>query len=103
MLVVPEALKSPLFMQYRENMPFNDNPFRPCPMLENPEYIKKMVEASGAKSTDLISPEPVDDLIAKTVPYAERWKEKADELWENRKAEKEAILAAREEKYGKAQ
>ncbi len=31
-----EALQSPLFMAYHNNMPFNDNMLRPCPMLENP-------------------------------------------------------------------
>ena len=33
-----EALKSPLFMAYKEGQPFNDNHLRPCPMLENPEH-----------------------------------------------------------------
>ncbi len=77
-----ECLQQPLFMQYHDTMPFNDNMFRPCPMLENPAYIKKMVDASGAHSTDMQAEEPVDDLIAKTVPYATAWKETADKLWE---------------------
>ena len=82
-----ECLQQPLFMQYHNNMPFNDNMLRPCPMLENPERLRKMVHESGAKSTDMTSPEPVDDLCNKTTPYAERWEKKADELWkENRKA-----------------
>ncbi len=82
-----ECLQQPLFMQYHDNMPFNDNMLRPCPMLENPEKLRKMVHESGAKSTDMTSPEPVDELCDKTTPYADRWKQKADELWaENRKA-----------------
>ncbi len=32
-----EALQSPLFMQYKENQPFNENHLRPCPVLDNPE------------------------------------------------------------------
>lgn len=85
-----ECLQQPLFMQYHNNMPFNDNMLRPCPMLENPERLRKMVHESGAKSTDMTSPEPVDDLCNKTTPYAERWEKKADELWkENRKAKEE--------------
>ena len=47
-----EALKTPLFMQYYKNQPFNDNHLRPCPMLENPDMLRKMVAQSGAKSTD---------------------------------------------------
>ena len=59
-------------------------------MLENPERLRKMVHESGAKSTDMTSPEPVDDLCNKTTPYADRWKVRADELWaENRKVKEE--------------
>lgn len=88
-----ECLQQSLFMQYHNNMPFNDNMLRPCPMLENPERLRKMVHESGAKSTDMTSPEPVDDLCNKTTPYAERWEKKADELWkENRKAKEEKSI-----------
>ena len=88
-----ECLQQPLFMQYHNNMPFNDNMLRPCPMLENPERLRKMVHESGAKSTDMTSPEPVDDLCNKTTPYAERWEKKADELWkENRRAKEEKSI-----------
>ena len=97
-----ECLQSPLFMQYHDTMPFNDNQLRPCPMLENPEYIKKMVDASGAHSTDFMSPESVDELVAKTKPYADTWKPKADELWAARQEEIEQKIKEREEKYGPA-
>ncbi len=76
-----ECLQSPLFMQYHDTMPFNDNMFRPCPMLENPQYIEKMVNATEARSTDMVAEEPVEDLTAKTKPYAETWRPKAEELW----------------------
>lgn len=92
-----ECLQQPLFMAYKNNMPFNDNMFRPCPMLENPEFIQRMVKETGAKSTDMISPENVDDLIGKTTPYADNWKEKADKLWTERSAERDAAKKAHEE------
>ena len=76
-----EALKSPLFMAYKEGQPFNDNMLRPCPMLENPEKLRAMVKATGAVSTDYESPEDVDHLCDKTTPYAANWTPKADELW----------------------
>ncbi len=76
-----EALKRPLFMAYKEGQPFNDNMLRPCPMLENPECLLNMVKNSGAHSTDMQSPENIDDLYAKCKPYADRWAPKADELW----------------------
>lgn len=76
-----DALKSPLFMAYHDNQPFNDNMLRPCPMLENPEKLRAMVKSTGAVNTDYQSPESADHLCDKTVPYAESWKETADRLW----------------------
>lgn len=76
-----EALKSPLFMAYRDNQPFNENMLQPCPMLENPEKLRAIVKAAGAVSTDYQSPESADHLCDKTTPYAEEWKETADRLW----------------------
>ena len=76
-----DALKSPLFMAYHDGQPFNENMLRPCPMLENPECLRKMVKTTGAKSTDLQSPETVDHLCDKCGPYAQSWAETADQLW----------------------
>ena len=76
-----DALKSPLFMAYHDNQPFNDNMLRPCPMLENPEKLRAMVKATGAVNTDYQSPESVDHLCDKTMPYADNWKGTADKLW----------------------
>ena len=75
-----EALKSPLFMAYHDGQPFNDNMLRPCPMLENPEKLRDMVKKSGAKSTDMQSPEDVDNLYGKCKPYADKWTSTADRL-----------------------
>ncbi len=97
-----ECLHSPLFMQYHQNQPFNGNQFQPCPMLENPQQIKAMVERSGAHSTDMQAVEPVDDLIAKTVPYAEDWAPVATKLWDERTVEVNEIKKKRAEKYGDA-
>jgi len=77
-----ECLKQPIFREYQANQPFNENHLRPCPMLENPEKIAKIVHASGAHSTDMTDPENVDDLSAKVKPYADAWKPEADKLWE---------------------
>ena len=76
-----EALKSPLFMAYHDGQPFNGNMLRPCPMLENPEKLRKMVHDTGAVSTDYESPENVDPLCDRTTPYAEAWQPQADKLW----------------------
>ena len=76
-----EALKQPLFMAYRDRQPFNDNHLRPCPMLENPEILQDMIKETGAKSTDLQSPESAEHLCSKCEAYACEWKETADRLW----------------------
>ena len=77
-----DALRQPLFMAYRDGQPFNDNQLRPCPMLENPELLREMVHKTGAKSTDLQSPESVDHLCDKCENYAENWAGKAKEIWD---------------------
>ena len=84
-----DIMRSPLFMAYHDNQPFNDNMLRPCPMLENPEKLRKMVEESGAHSTDLESPESAEHLCEKCDHYASEWKTKADELWKENRAKKE--------------
>ena len=76
-----EAYKSPLFMAYKEGQPFNGNLLQPCPMLENPDCLRDMVQRSGAHSTDMESPEEIEKLHDKCVPYAENWAETADKLW----------------------
>ena len=76
-----ECLQQPLFKEYHKAQPFNKNHLRPCPMLENPQILKEMVKRTGAKSTDLQSPEAVDHLCDKCEPYAKNWQPMADELW----------------------
>lgn len=76
-----ECYQSPLFMAYRRSQPFNDNMLRPCPVLDNPGRLTQIVEESGARSTDLESPERACDYCNRCVPAAEKWAPVADELW----------------------
>ena len=89
-----ESLRSPLFQAYHDGQPFNENMMQPCPMLENPEKLRAMVAKTGAKSTDMQSPETVEHLCAKCDSYAACWKPKAEEIWEARNAEKAAETKA---------
>ena len=77
-----ECLRAPLFMAYHDGQPFNDNMLRPCPMLENPEKLREMVERTGAHSTNLEGAETVEQLCARCKAYAEHWSPVADKLWE---------------------
>ncbi len=90
-----DCLRQPLFMKYRENQPFNENMLRPCPMLENPEFLQKIVRESGAHSTDMTSPESAEHLCDKCVPYAKEWQPRADALWEAEEVEKAKEKAAK--------
>jgi len=76
-----EALRSPLFMQYHDNQPFNENMLRPCPVLDNTGKLAEMVENSGAHSTDVIAPEAAGDYCGKCAERAADWAPVADELW----------------------
>ncbi|MBQ3661638.1 MAG: radical SAM protein [Firmicutes bacterium] len=76
-----EAYQSPLFMGYRHNQPFNDNMLRPCPVLDNPGYLTKIVEESGAESTDYSDKETAKEYSDKCVHVAERWKPVSEKLW----------------------
>jgi MoaA/NifB/PqqE/SkfB family radical SAM enzyme len=76
-----EALRSPLFMQYHDNQPFNENMLRPCPVLDNTGKLAEMVEKSGAHSTDAVAPEPASDYCGKCAERAAQWAPVADELW----------------------
>lgn len=78
-----DALRSPLFMEYKKNQPFNRNHLRPCPLLDNPEKLREMVHHSQAHSTEMLAPESVEDLTAKTQAAAEDWADTAKRIWED--------------------
>ena len=78
---VLEALKSPLFMEYHKGQPFNNNHLRPCPMLENPDKLRGIIHRTGAKPTDFVAKESVEELCAKCDDFAYKWQPVADRLW----------------------
>lgn len=78
-----EGLRSPLFMAYRHEQPFNDNHLRPCPMLENPQCLVEIINKTGARSTNLECEESAVELCAKCEKFAKAWAPKAEELWKN--------------------
>ena len=76
-----ECLQSPLFMAYHDNQPFNDNYLKPCPMLENPQELRRLIRETGAKSSNLEGEETVEMLCSRCDKYAEDWAPTADKLW----------------------
>ena len=85
-----EMLQSPLFKMYHEGQPFNRNHLRPCPMLENPDLLRKIVKETGAHQTNQESPEEVDHLCSKCDAYAAEWAPVADEIWASQTHKKPA-------------
>lgn len=92
-----EALRSPLFMQYRRNQPFNHNMLRPCPLLDNPGRLTQMVKKSGAQSTDLTHPEDAEALTSKCVDAAKAWASVAQEIWEHSEGRDRAEMKEKRE------
>jgi len=78
-----EALQSPIFKQYAQNQPFNNNHLRPCPLLDNPSKLKEIVHNSHAYSTQPLDHESVDVLTERTVEVAQKWGKIADQIWNN--------------------
>ena len=76
-----DCLKSPLFMAYHDGQPFNDNYLKPCPMLENPQELRRIIVETGAHSSNLEGDETVEVLCGRCDKYAEHWQETADRLW----------------------
>lgn len=97
-----EALRNPLFQEFYHGQPFNDNHLRPCPMLENPEHLRRMVAKSGAKSTDLQAPEDVETLCARCDRFATAWAPKAQQIWDSTKHPKTHTHYYRDTPEGKA-
>lgn len=66
-----EAYTSLLFMAYKNNQPFNENMFRPCPMLENPEYLEKWLN-SQMLIQQICSPPKVQSTFAASVSHTQK-------------------------------
>ena len=98
-----EALKRPLFQAYWHGQPFNNNHLRPCPMLENPQCLRKMVKETGAKSTDLLAPEDVDTLCSRCDKFAAEWAPVAQDLWDSTKHPHPKTQYYRDTPEGKAE
>lgn len=82
-----ECLQQPLFKAYQKCQPFNKNLLQPCPMLENPEMLERIVRETGAVSTDLESPESCEHLCSKCKQYAQDWAPTAEKLFKKKDME----------------
>lgn len=89
-----EALGSPIMRAYQKRQPFNMNMRRPCPLIDNPEELGKILEESKAYPTQSTQPETAEDFAKKIKPYADKWAEIADELWEEKQKQQKKETAS---------
>ena len=71
-------------------------------MLENPEILRKLIEKTGANSTDLESPEEVEHLCSKCDLYAKEWAKEAEKIWDNKKGKSDLSKIKRDSKKVKS-
>ena len=76
-----EILKSPFFSAYKRMVPYSNNLFRPCPIIDNPKVLRAMVKKFNAIPQHDGSERVVTELAPELDKLAEEWKVYADKLW----------------------
>jgi MoaA/NifB/PqqE/SkfB family radical SAM enzyme len=78
-----DVFRSPFFRAIREHQPYTRNLLRPCKIIDNPEVLREVVAACGAKPSyegaETIISDPA--VRAHLDRYAEEWRRIADEVW----------------------
>lgn len=90
-----EVLHNPLFKAYQREQPFNKNHLAPCPIIDSPATLRKMVKESGAHPTHQGAELVLEGEVAEHLDLiSEHWLKMANEY-------KEASLADEEISAGK--
>ena len=81
-----EAIQNPLFKAYQKRQPFNTNHLAPCPIIDNPEILREIVEESKALPTH----EGADSILSGELggyldKISEQWRQEADKVSLERK------------------
>ena len=81
-----DVLHSPLFTEYQKRQPFSDNMLRPCPIIDNPQALREIVQAAGAHPTHEGAETVLEGEIASFLDQrAADWKRVSDPIWEERR------------------
>lgn len=86
-----DALKSPIFKSYQKRQPFNKNLLRPCPLIDNPDMLKEIVDESKAYNTQQHDATDVHVLSEKLKDYSESWGNLSDKIWDERHKENKIV------------
>jgi MoaA/NifB/PqqE/SkfB family radical SAM enzyme len=83
-----EALQNPLFKEYQNHQPFNDNMLMPCPIIDNPDALREMVKESGAYPTHPGADNIFEEDVAEELDdLSSQWAEKSDPINKERNQE----------------
>jgi len=73
---ISEVLQSPIFRAYQKRQPFNENMLQPCPILDNPQFLREMVAESNAMPTHAGAESILTGRCAEMLDqYARQWAE----------------------------
>jgi len=76
-----EIFKSPFFEAYKRAIPFSNNLFRPCPIIDNPKVFRAMIKNFNAIPQHEGAEKTITELAPELDKLADDWKEYADKLW----------------------
>jgi MoaA/NifB/PqqE/SkfB family radical SAM enzyme len=87
-----DVLHNPLFKAYQREQPFNKNHLAPCPIIDSPATLRKMVRESGAYPTHQGAEHVLEGKVAEHLDHlSDHWLKMADEFKEVSNAGKEVI------------
>ena len=76
-----EALQNPFFKAYQREQPFNENHLAPCPIIDAPATLRKMVGECGAHPTHHGAEQVLGGEVAKHLDtLSQQWLKRAEEL-----------------------
>jgi MoaA/NifB/PqqE/SkfB family radical SAM enzyme len=76
-----EVFKSPFFEAYKRTIPYSNNLFRPCPIIDNPRVYRAMVKHFNAIPQHEGAERTINELAPEIDKLAADWKVYADKLW----------------------
>ncbi len=87
-----EVLQNPLFKAFQKRQPFNKNHLVPCPIIDNPQAMRDIVNESGAKPTHSGAKGILHGEIADYLDQASlKWQEQAKQIKQEKEREKELV------------
>lgn len=80
-----EVLQNPLFKSYQKRQPFTDNLMAPCPIIDNPQELRDIVEESGARPTHPGADTVLKGNVAKELDnLSKRWHKRSKHVHDER-------------------